>query len=99
MVIGGIALENQIHREEKTILFDARKKLGLTQTQVAEKAFITLRQYQKFESGERKLSSSSFWMASKILQVLELDVTTFARGGYASLEQNNSDDDTTMSGS
>ena len=79
-------MENQTLRDEKTILLEARKKLGLTQTQVAEKAYITLRQYQKFEGGERKLSSSSFWMASKILQVLELDVTTFARGGYASSE-------------
>jgi len=79
-------LDNKTLREEKTILLAARKKLGLTQTQVAEKARITLRQYQKFEGGERKLSSSSFWMASKILQVLELDVTTFARGGYTSCE-------------
>lgn len=79
-------MDNKTLREEKTILLAARKKLGLTQTQVAEKARITLRQYQKFEGGERKLSSSSFWMASKILQVLELDVTTFARGGYTSCE-------------
>ena len=79
-------MDNKTLREEKTILLEARKKLGLTQTQVAEKARITLRQYQKFEGGERKLSSSSFWMASKILQVLELDVTTFARGGYTSCE-------------
>ena len=79
-------MENQTLRDERTILLEARKKLGLTQTQVAEKAYITLRQYQKFEGGERKLSSSSFWMASKILQVLELDVTTFSRGGYASCD-------------
>lgn len=71
-----------VNREEKVILLDARKELGLTQTQVADKARITLRQYQKFESGERKLTSSSFHTASKVLQALELDVTTFARGGY-----------------
>ncbi|MCL2517307.1 MAG: helix-turn-helix domain-containing protein [Oscillospiraceae bacterium] len=86
-------MEIQIFREEKTILLEARKKLGLTQTQVAEKAQIILRQYQKFENGERKLSSSSFWMASKILQVLQLDVTTFARGGYTSIVQTESVDD------
>jgi len=34
------------------------------------------------DSGERKLTSSSFHIASKVLQALELDVTTFARGGY-----------------
>jgi len=92
-------LENQTLRDEKTILLEARKRLGLTQTQVAEKAYITLRQYQKFEGGERKLSSSSFWMASKILQVLELDVTTFARGGYASCDTINEAEDIEMSGS
>ena len=92
-------MDNQTPRDEKTILLEARKKLGLTQTQVAEKAYITLRQYQKFEGGERKLSSSSFWMASKILQVLELDVTTFARGGYASCEPMNTVEDTEKGGS
>jgi transcriptional regulator with XRE-family HTH domain len=75
-------LANQTEIEEKDILLEARKKLGLTQQQVADKARIVLRQYQKFESGERKLSSSSFWIASKVIQALELDVTTFARGGY-----------------
>ena len=76
-------MNSMVKREEKTILLEARKELGLTQTQVADKAYITLRQYQKFESGERKLTSSSFHTASKVLQALELDVTTFAQGGYA----------------
>ena len=70
-------------REEKDILIDARKKLGLTQQQVADKAEVAMRHYQMFEGGKRKLSSSSFWTASKILQALELDVTAFARGEYA----------------
>jgi len=81
-------LSNQAVHEEKDVLLEARKKLGLTQQQVADKAKIVLRQYQKFESGERKLSSSSFWIAGKVLQALELDVTTFARGGYCLLETN-----------
>jgi transcriptional regulator with XRE-family HTH domain len=76
-------LPNQTELEEKDVLLEARKKLGLTQQQIADKARIVLRQYQKFESGERKLSTSSFWIASKVIQALELDVTTFARGGYA----------------
>ena len=79
-------MDDQVLRDEKTILLEARKKLGLTQTHVANKASITLRQYQKFECGERKLSSSSFWMASKVLQALELDITIFASGGYAICE-------------
>ena len=69
-------------KNEMQIIFEARKKLGLTQQQVADKAKILLRQYQKFESGERKLSSSSFYLASMVLQALELDVTTFANRGY-----------------
>ena len=78
----------QAVREEKEVLLEARKKLGLTQQQVADKARIVLRLYQKFEGGERKLSSSVFYTASKILQALELDVTTFARGGYCSVVTN-----------
>ena len=69
-------------REESEILIEARKKLGLTQQQVADKAHVAMRHYQMFEGGTRKLSSSSFYTASNILEALELDVTTFARGGY-----------------
>lgn len=79
-------MPNQAVREEKDILIEARKKLGLTQQQVADKACVAMRHYQMFEGGKRKLSSSSFWTASKILQALELDVTTFARGGYGVIE-------------
>ena len=79
-------MPNQVTRNEGEILIEARKKLGLTQQQVADKARIAMRHYQMFEGGRRKLSSSSFWTASKILQALELDVTTFARGGYGLIE-------------
>jgi transcriptional regulator with XRE-family HTH domain len=81
-------LPNQAVREEKDILLEARKKLGLTQQQVADKACVAMRHYQMFEGGKRKLSSSSFWTASKVLHALELDVTTFARGGYGLTENN-----------
>lgn len=79
-------MPNQMVREEKDILIEARKKLGLTQQQVADKAHVAMRHYQMFEGGKRRLSSSSFWTASNILQALELDVTTFARGGYGVIE-------------
>ena len=75
---------NKTVREEKDILIKARTNLGLTQQKVADKADINIQQYQRFECGERKLSSSSFWIASKILKVLELDITTFAREDYLS---------------
>jgi len=62
---------------EGKILREARQRLGLTQQQVADKARIQIRQYQKFEGGERKLSTSSFYIARKVLKALQLDVTTF----------------------
>ena len=75
-------MHGQIAQDEKKILLEARKKLSLTQQQVATKASITLRHYQMFESGERKLSSSSFTTASKVLKALNLDLTAFANGEY-----------------
>ena len=75
---------NHITQDEKKILLDARKKLGFTQQQVADKALVTLSQYQSFEYGSRKLSTASFTTASRILEALELDLSTFARGGYGS---------------
>ena len=51
--------------EEKWILRNNREKLGLTQQQVAYKAKIHLRQYQRFETGERNLSSASFTIACR----------------------------------
>jgi len=71
------------HWEEKDVLIAARKKLGLTQQQVADRANVALRHYQMFEGGTRKLSSSSFWTARNILEVLELDLSAFARGDYS----------------
>ena len=75
-------------REEKDVLIEARKKLSLTQQQVADKAGVAMRHYQMFECGTRKLSSSSLITANKVLSVLELDLTTFARGGYTSVQSN-----------
>ena len=68
--------------EEKWVLRDYRHKLGLTQQQVADKAKIQLRQYQRFESGEGNLSSSSFRIACRVMDALGLDPTTYHRGGY-----------------
>ena len=75
-------MSEPIKREEKDVLIDARKKLGLTQQQVADKAEVAMRHYQMFEGGTRKLTSSSFRIATNVLNALELDVTAFARGDY-----------------
>ena len=68
--------------EEKWILRDYREKLGLTQQQVADKAKIHLRQYQRFEAGERNLSSSSFNIACRVIEALELDIIKYHHGDY-----------------
>jgi transcriptional regulator with XRE-family HTH domain len=72
----------QIVRFEHNILQNARAESGLTQQQVADKAKVKLRQYQKFENGERNLSSSSFDIARQVLNALNLDLSAFARGDY-----------------
>ena len=67
---------------EATILKNARDKLGMTQQQVANEARVQLRQYQRFESNERNLSSSSFYIACRILDALQLDIASYAHGKY-----------------
>ena len=62
---------------QKTTLKEQRLGLGLTQAQVAERAGITLQQYQKFESGQRELMNASFRIACRVLQALEMDVKEY----------------------
>ncbi|HCC34789.1 MAG TPA: hypothetical protein DEQ02_03825 [Ruminococcaceae bacterium] len=80
------SMNNPAIREEKDVLTEARKRLGLTQQQVADKAGIAMRHYQMFEGGTRKLSTSSFHLASKVLRALELDISAFADGKYTVAE-------------
>lgn len=76
-------MEFQLMRvEEKWILRDYREKLGLTQQQVADKANIQLRQYQRFESGERNLSSSSFNIACRVIEALGMNISNYYHGDY-----------------
>ena len=67
---------------ERGVLIGQREKLGLTPEEVAAKAGITLKQYQKFESHDRNLSSSSFRIVHAVLSALELDTTAFNKGEY-----------------
>ena len=59
------------------ILKNRRKNLGLTQQQVADAAEIKLRQYQRFESGERDIASSSMRIGLSVCSVLQLDPYRF----------------------
>ena len=71
-----------VHLNEKSILKERRQILGLTQQQVADKAKMQLRQYQRLESGEQKLSSATFKNACRVIEALEMDITKFFHGGY-----------------
>ena len=74
-------MANQRMQMEHSILKQARNKLGLTQQQVADQAQIHQRQYQRFESGMRNLSSSSFNIACRVLDILQLDIAAYAHDG------------------
>ena len=62
---------------DKAILQSRRKELGYTQQQVADLAQIQLRQYQRFESGEREMHSASMRIGLSICAVLKLDPYRF----------------------
>ena len=64
-------------------LKERRINLKLTQQEVAEKAKILPQQYQKFESGERKIESATFQTACKIIEALDMDITKFYHGEYS----------------
>lgn len=65
------------------ILKERRINLRLTQQEVAEKAKILPQQYQKFESGERKIESATFQTACKIIEAIDMDITKFYHGEYS----------------
>ena len=71
-----------IHPDDRSILFECRIVLGLTQKQVAERAKIPLQSYQRFENGDRKLSTASFTIACRVLEALEMDITAYFHGNY-----------------
>ena len=55
------------------ILRHRREELHLTQQQVADRANIKLRQYERFEMGERSLSGASMRVGLSVCCVLKLD--------------------------
>lgn len=66
---------------EHSILLQRRKELKMTQQQVADKAHIQLRQYQRLESGERNISASSGRIMLSICETLKLDPYLFLGKG------------------
>jgi transcriptional regulator with XRE-family HTH domain len=79
-----ISLENLIGDEDyigygydHIVLRNRRVELGLTQKEVADKAKIQLRQYQRVESGERNIRSASARMVLAICAVLKINPYDF----------------------
>lgn len=71
----GVDLEVMI--PDHGYLSHQRKAMGLSQNQVAIAAGIHLRQYQRMESGERSMSSTSLRIGLAICDVLKLDPHRF----------------------
>ncbi len=63
------------------VLSERRQILRMTQQEVADRANITLRQYQRLESGERNILTS-FGLACRVIEALDMDVSKFYHGGY-----------------
>ena len=70
------------HIKANSILREKRLVLGLTQQQVADKAKINYRQYQKFESGERNIMTASFQLTCRVIKALNMDIEKFYNGDY-----------------
>ena len=64
------------------VLSERRQMLRMTQQEVADQANITLRQYQRLESGERSILTSSFGLACRVVEALDMDVSKFYHGDY-----------------
>lgn len=75
--IGSLELEDIPSVSGFELLMERREQLQLTQQEVADKANIQLRQYQRFESGERALRSSTLRVALAVCDALMLDAHRF----------------------
>ena len=66
------------------VLSERRQMLRMTQQEVADRANITLRQYQRqrLESGERSILTCSFGLACRGIEALDMDVSKFYHGDY-----------------
>ena len=71
-------LDNDMH----SILKEKRQVLRMTQQDIADKAKITLQQYQKFESGERNIRTASFQLACRVIESLGMNISDFYHGEY-----------------
>lgn len=57
-----------------------RRMLNHTQRQAADQAEISFRQYQRFESGESDIFNAPFYIASRVIEALGMDISDFYHG-------------------
>ncbi len=69
--------ELSLSMPDHIVLATARQKKGYTLQEVADKAKINIRQYQKFESGERDFRGAAFSLGLLICQILDIDPQHF----------------------
>lgn len=79
IVVDGLVYDITLHPDHAPLRY-RREEFGMSQQQVADAAGITLRQYQRFESGERRIASASFRIGLSICSVLKLDPYRFIDG-------------------
>ena len=63
--------------KESIILRERRLELGMSQMQVAVEADIYVQQYQRFESGKKRISNAKMLTALRVCKVLDLDPFQF----------------------
>lgn len=66
---------------DHVIIRNQRLRLGITGQGVEENAEIPLQSYQQFESGKRQIRRASFQIAGRVLDALEMDITSFLHRG------------------
>ncbi len=83
-------MENLLKRKFSDMLFRKRNELGLTQLEMAEKCFLSVRQYSDLENGLRLPGFESF--VNIVLQC-DIDATSFineiVKSGYAGNDNRN----------
>lgn len=77
------------------VLLKKRQMLRLTQQEIADRAKITLRQYQRLESGERSILTCSFGLACRVIEALDMDVSKFYHTERVRIEESGTKTDVT----
>ena len=73
-----------IHQGEKNAAKYADEVIVLSKgvQDYFKETYGTLRQYQRLESGERNILTSSFGLACRVIEALDMDVSKFYHGDY-----------------